>query len=332
MRIQKLIIGILIATSILLNVSCAKEKDSPLPEPSTANEAPVVVPPPTPPPTIEAPPLSPLEPIHPPAPVPTPSPAPRPAPPPPFERSVTPEDAHYLPGELIEVRLTITNVSAETITFSPYPPQIRVTPRMDFDRTLFLVAGGTQPREVSPDETITFDFAWDQKDSQGQQASPGWYAVSFRDMNITQGDRGTMFHSTARVLIQHPQGAVEKTIDLNQEQTVNGITVTLERIELMVDGARFSAFFIPPAYTPPPAGPGLPPAPVVTARAEYSFSGVTRNAGTAGFSTKDSGMRLVWGIGMHKLDPVPSDATELVFTITQLNDWQGPWEFKVPLE
>jgi len=111
--------------------------------------------------------------------------------------------------------------------------------------------------------------------------------------------------------------------------------VTLERIELTADGAGFSAFFIPPAYTPPPAGSGLPPAPdVVTARAEYSFSGVTRNAGTAGFSTKDGGMRLVWGmeLKMHKLDPVPSDATELVFTITQLNDWQGPWEFKVSLE
>jgi len=254
------------------------------------------------------------------------------APPPPFQSSLIPEEAHYLPGEKVEVTLSIANTSGDNMTISHYPPEVQVSPWLDREQVLSSRPGGTQPLEVRAGETVTQDFAWDQKDSQGQQASPGWYAVSFRDMNITQGDRGTMSHPTARVLIQHPQGAVEKTIDLNQEQTVNGITVTLERIELMVDGARFSTFFIPPAYTPPPAGPGLPPAPVVTARAEYSFSGVTRNAGTAGFSTKDSGMRLVWGIGMHKLDPVPSDATELVFTITQLNDWQGPWEFRIPLE
>ena len=257
------------------------------------------------------------------------------APPPPFQGSLIPEEAHYLPGERVEVTLSIANTSGDTMTISRYPPEVQVAPWLDRERVLSSRPGGTQPLEVRAGETITLDFAWDQKDSQGQQASPGWYAVTFKDMNVTQGDRRITFHPTARVLIHHPQGAMEKTIDLNQEQTVNGITVMLERIELTADGAGFSAFFIPPAYIPPPPGPGLPPAPdVVTARAEYSFSGVTRNAGTAGFSTKDGGMRLVWGmeLKMHKLDPVPSDATELVFTITQLNDWQGPWEFKVPLE
>ena len=270
------------------------------------------------------------------APASRPAPAPRPAPSPPFEESVTPEDAHYLPGELIEVRLTITNVSAETITFSPYPPQIRVTPRMDFDRTLFLVAGGTQPREVSPDETITFDFAWDQKDSQGQQASPGWYAVSFRDMNITQGDRGTMFHSTARVLIQHPQGAVEKTIDLNQEQTVNGITVTLERIELNSSGMTVYAFNNPPGYNLPPGQTAPAPSMWIQAEAEYSTDGgAVKKAGSSGIRFLDNGIRHTW----NNLDPAPKDAKELIFRILRLSEggtpgqgFEGPWEFKVPLE
>jgi len=32
-----------------------------------------------------------------------------------------------------------------------------------------------------------------------------------------------------------------------------------------------------------------------------------------------------------RLDPVPSDARELTFTITKFGDWQGPWEFHIPL-
>ena len=30
--------------------------------------------------------------------------------------------------------------------------------------------------------------------------------------------------------------------------------------------------------------------------------------------------------------PMPSDAREITFTITQINDSQGPWVFKMPLQ
>jgi hypothetical protein len=32
------------------------------------------------------------------------------------------------------------------------------------------------------------------------------------------------------------------------------------------------------------------------------------------------------------LDPVPNGTRELTFTITELGNWEGPWEFYVPLE
>ena len=136
-------------------------------------------------------------------------------------------------------------------------------------------------------------------------------------------------------MIQFPQGAMEKSLDLNQSQTVSDIAITLERVELTADGANFYFFFIPPGYTAPPTEPSLPPmSPSISimAKAEYSVDGITKYAGTAGFNTKGDGIKLVWGGGPGKLDPVPSDAKELTFTITQLNDWEGPWEFKIPLE
>jgi hypothetical protein len=270
------------------------------------------------------------------APSPAPGPpVPRPAPPPPFESSVVPEEAHYLPGKPIEVKLSITNTSSDIIAMSQYPPEIRVTPWQDRDRILASRAGDAQPLEVNPGDMVTVEFTWDQKNAEGEQVPPGWYAVTFTDISITQGDRRITYNPGAAVLVRYPQGAMEKSLDLNQSRTVNGVTVTLERIELTADGASFNAFFVAPGYTPPPTGPGLSPVPPpmnVTARAEYSFDGATRNAGFAGYRTEGDGIGLVWGNVPHRLDPVPSDAKELNFIITKLgDDWEGPWEFKVPL-
>lgn len=249
---------------------------------------------------------------------------------------MTPEDAHYLPGELIEVRLTITNVSAETITFSPYPPQIRVTPRMDFDRTLFLVAGGTQPREISPDETITIDFTWDQKDTNGEQVVPGWYNIIFGEINARQGDSRITFTPGTRVLIQYPQGAVEKTTEPEQSQTVNDITVTLERIELTSSGMAVYAFNSPPGYNLPPGQTTPAPSMWIQAEAEYSIDGgAVKKAGSSGIRFLDNGIRHTW----NNLDPAPKNAKELIFRILRLSEggppgqgFEGPWEFKIPLE
>ncbi len=33
-----------------------------------------------------------------------------------------------------------------------------------------------------------------------------------------------------------------------------------------------------------------------------------------------------------ELDPVPSDARILTFTITRMGEWQGPWEFVIVLQ
>ncbi len=282
-----------------------------------------------PPPVITIPP-SPTEPT----PTPTPPP-PMPAPPPPFERSVVPEEARYLPGESIDVTLSLTNTSANPMTLELWPPEIRVTPRLDWNDTLFSAASGTESRVMAPGEKVSLDYTWDQKNFAGEQVPPGWYNILFGEITIRYGNSSTSFTPGSRVLIQYPQGAIENSFDLNQSQTVNGVTVTLERVELMADGSNFYFFFIPPGYTAPPTGHGLPPMPPtmsVMAKAEYSVGGITKYVGTAGFNTKGDGIKLIWGGGPGKLDPVPSDAQELIFIITQLNDWEGLWEFRVPLE
>lgn len=272
-----------------------------------------------------------------------------PAPRSPLEVRTTPEEAYYLPGQEVEIKISFTNVSSETIILTPFPLEIQVKPQVGDEILYQTPIASKRSQMLLPGHEAGLVFTWDQKDKEGNQIPPGWYRLVLKELTVTQ-ETTTMRHhldsyTVSRFLIQYPQGAMEKTIEPDQSQTVNGVTVTLERIELTAEGSTFQVFFIPPGYTPtPPLAPGvIPPPPGIIARAEYSVSGITWNAGLAGFGTRDDGMKLVWGgypdenlkpVHGHAdyLNPVPTDAKELTFTITRLGDWQDPWEFKVPLE
>lgn len=67
----------------------------------------------------------------------------------------------------------------------------------------------------------------------------------------------------------------------------------------------------------------------VMKKAEYSLgSGPMKKAGRSGIGFLENGMRHIW----DNLDPIPSDAKELIFTIPRFGDREGPWEFQIPLE
>jgi hypothetical protein len=276
-----------------------------------------------------------------PAPAPEPTPTPAPAPPPvieippgpaefPLQVTGIPDEAHYLPGQTVNIELTFTNVSSEPIALNLFPPETNINPPgiMQVVRSF---AVGTQEIRLEPNEVVTHNLSWDQRDGNGVQVPPGWYVVNVSVTYVHGAPPKTTrqgFGNTAKIFIQYPQETMEKTIELNQSQTVEGITITLERAELSAEGARFYAFVIPPGYTP------SQPVPMVMApvHARYSFDGITRDAGLAGWGTRDDGIKLIWGAPERLLDPVPSDAKELIFTITCFGDIEGRWEFKIPLE
>ena len=67
--------------------------------------------------------------------------------------------------------------------------------------------------------------------------------------------------------------------------------------------------------------------------AEYVFDDTVKDARGANTKYADDGIELRWGREGSYRDPIPSDTKELTFIITRLgDDWEGPWEFKVPLE
>jgi hypothetical protein len=75
------------------------------------------------------------------------------------------------------------------------------------------------------------------------QVSPGWYSVEV----TLATSRGSAY----RILVLPPEGVMEKMIEVNQSQTVNGITITLDRVELTATGMKVYAFSTPPDYNLP---------------------------------------------------------------------------------
>jgi hypothetical protein len=300
---------------------------APAPTPAPA-PAPAPAPTPTPAPT----------PVPAPTPRPTP-PSPMPAPPPLLEPTAIADRSVYLLGESVTVKFSLRNVSSSPLVISPNPPEIEIMlpVKEEVVKTFAPISGRVR---LEPGEEVTYTLVWDQHDSSGQQVAPGYYNLNIRAKDLLINDRKAgMLGTTAKVLIQYPQGAMEKTIEINQSQTVNGLTITLERVELTSIAARFYAFTIPSDYHPPEgSAANIPPyripylSDMRPVHATYTCDGVTKEAGAADLSTRGEGIILTWARPFEPLDPVPGDAKELTFTITKLGDTEGPWEFKVPLE
>ncbi len=212
--------------------------------------------------------------------------------------------------------------------------------------------------ELKPGEkTATYRLTWDQKDDDGQQVPPGWYSVYVRyqeqkaSLSGSQGRAGGWgggWGPVADVLIAYPQGHMAKILEVNQSVTVTGlpfewqgevvpidVTMTLERVELTPERAQFFLLAASPHYVltypsdPLLKDPMRPPWDSMIC-GQYRVDGVTKSMGGAFTSFLEDGIRFGWGHDM-KIDPVPSDARELILTIQTWGDWEGPWEFHVPL-
>lgn len=266
----------------------------------------------------------------PPAPMPAPASSPAPESQLPFRITISPEEARYLPGQEVMIGLAIMNLSSGTITIDPFPPAMRIRP-VDQDESVYSYAAGTRTRDIRPDLPFYHTKSiWDQKDNNGKPVAPGWYEVRYEYVIIEQNTfRRYTVNPTARLLIVHPHSAMEKNLDLNQSETVNGITVTLERIELTSIGMTVYTFQTPPDYSLPGEHPPYQyESFVINSVAEYSVDGGSVKQARPQAQFIKSGIRYKW----YNLDPVPNNTKELTFIITKLGDWEGPWEFKVPLE
>lgn len=293
---RKIITGLLILFLLSMPVACARETG------------------PTPTPTPS------------PTPAPGPSPAPRPEKYIKVEQTVD-KDA-YLPGKEVLITLSFQNVNTEPLELAHFPPvAVKIMQKGQYGELIRTLPPGEDSRVLAPGETITHTLIWDQRDDQGKPVDPGHYNIDLMYVYLDERPPGmSVMMSGQGLAILPPGGVVEKTIKVNESKTVGGLTFTLERVELTASVNTVYAF-----STPRPPDPL--PKPFHGAVAEYSIDGGARKE--AGFSdglskvrVQEDGIRHTW----YLLDFVPTGTKELTFTITQLNDGEGPWEFKIPLE
>jgi len=273
----------------------------------------------------------------PPAPAPAPAPAPVPTPTPApgpmrfIEADASIDKDSYLPGEDIVIEFSFKNVTAEPFHLEPFPPVIEIMRPRPFEPARSFPAG-TGSKSLEPGEVASYTLTWDQRDDQGQQVDYGYYHLKLGDVRLEDRSMSLGFGRLVQVLILPAEGVMEKTIEVNESRTVNGITFTLEKIELTASGAKFYAFNVPPEYNLP-QGPRLAPPQFMSlhAHAEYRLDGgPVRDVGSSGIRFLDEGMKHSWD--HPDLSPIPKGSKELTFIITRLGDWEGPWEFKIPLE
>jgi hypothetical protein len=242
----------------------------------------------------------------------------------PLQVKGVPVEDDYLPGQTVEIEIQFTNNSKDIITISQFPPEVRMISREW--NTVDSFEAGSEEIQLKPGNKKTFNLTWDQREEAGRQVSSGRYRADVGFIGYICGDSqqaSRISFSTGWFHILYPQGVVEKTVELNSSQTVNGVTVILENAEFSTKGTIFNCFAVQPEGLTIEPSPGY---------AMYSFDGITRDADQAGEGSGENGYRLIWGSEELPLDPIPSGTREVIFKITRLNDIEGPWEFIIPLE
>ena len=233
-------------------------------------------------------------------------------------------------GREVNFDMVLRNTGSEAIAVTSFPPRITIVGGGAL-QPVRILPEGNETVEIAAFESIEYDLTWHQHDDGGNQVSPGWYTMYVGPMAVTRGEESMRIGVPVemQVLVQYPQGAMEKSLEIHKSLTVSEVTVTLERLEMSALEAVVYAIVSPGYGAPEEGGPGLPiPGVPVQVIAWYSMDGgpakEARNPGERFLEDEDS-TRLSW----KHLDPVPSDARTLTFTITQIGEWEGPWEFRI---
>jgi hypothetical protein len=226
----------------------------------------------------------------------------------------------YTPGEDIIVTFSFKNVSQKVFKIDPFPPDIEITHYVFGTSGLVrLFPAGDEIRVLEPEEIASYTITWDQRNESRQQVDYDYY--NFKTPDI--GTQDELFRSVGGVYIHPPEGVIEEVIEVDQTQTVNGITFTLKRVEFTASGLSFYVFN---------ADSQKPVQPPETNIGEYSLDGgpVIEEGSVRGVSWRSNVDGYCYSWEMSR--PVPKGTRELNFVITSFGEWEGPWEFTIFLE
>ncbi len=138
---------------------------------------------------------------------------------------------------------------------------------------------------------------WTMKDGKSNLLYTNWQSNILPSKRLPPVTTQYSFHEVGQVNIVFPQGVMEKVIEVNQSQTADGITLTLQRVELLADRMKIYVLKTP-GYTP--SQPGKPEPPSLAGKADitgtYSVDdGDTLGLGSFGYRPVDDwGVEYIW--------------------------------------
>ena len=231
--------------------------------------------------------------------------------------------AAYAPGETVKVEVTLKNVTSEPFKIEQFPPILSLM-QTESRQPVFTFNAGEASKTLLPGEVARFSVLWDQRDDTRRYVPGGGYYLELEDIGL----RGQAIKLTLTKPVSfdiqtavHDIGEIYKSIYLSQSQTVEGITVVLQKLELSSQGARLTAIIsAPPDYNQ---------ATDYRAFATYYLDrGWIKNAGLSSVKYYREEMVHTW----YFTEPIPQETGELLFVIMSTGKWEGPWQFLIPLE
>lgn len=121
--------------------------------------------------------------------------------------TVETEDIEVPYGVEITLELLFKNISDEVIAISAFPPRMFIAQESSLRPVIFFEEGN-QMKEILPESEISYTLVWDQKESDGSLAAPGWYTIHFGELLVTTESQpdgiADTLSSPARIHIQAP--------------------------------------------------------------------------------------------------------------------------------
>jgi hypothetical protein len=246
--------------------------------------------------------------------------------------SASTDKAAYLPGELINIQVELTNITHQPVVLNEFPPTLSLM-QSESQKPVYTFNAGLVSRTLAPGETIAYNIAWNQLDDKGRHVSPGGYYLELEEV-YRQGQSVHMDlvkPAGFAILPASYAGGAQRSVEgINRPLTLNGITVTLQQIEFNSAGITLSAFITaPPDYVLKDSAAGLSSAVDYRTQARYAVNGSWFAKTEPSFVEYfGSGMQQTWFIPLQS----PAEITDLNLVIDNIGSWAGPWEFRITLK
>jgi hypothetical protein len=238
----------------------------------------------------------------------------------------------YLPGEQVQIQVNLKNISSQTVVLENYPPSISLM-SADSKQPVYTVNSGSLVEKIAPGQTGSYVITWDQTDEKGRRVSPGSYYLELEEV-YRQGVSVSLALPNPvyfQILPSSAAGGDKRFIDvIGQSLTVNGITFTLEQIQVNAGAVSVTGLISPPPdYVLKEDSSGLSTSIDYRIQARYSFDGSWfEKTGPSFVEYYADGMKHTWSIPAAN----PAGSENLTLVIDDIAGWAGPWEFSIKIK